>query len=376
MKAYVFKLYHSKKNKHLGSKVNLAGSIYNHLIALHRRYYKLFGKHIGVADIQKHITWLKKTQRFAHWNNLGSQAIQDIAQRIERAYNLFFRNLKHGIKTAPPGFKKVRKYRSFTLKQAGYKLLAGNRIEIMKRVYKYSKSREIGGTIKTLTVKRDALGDFWLCFVVDEEIGLVEVRTGKGVGLDFGLKTFLTTSDAKKIQSPLFMRRASREIKRLSRKVSTKKPGGNNREKARLDRARKHRRIANQRKDYHFKQSHALVAEYAEIFVEDLNIKAMQRLWGRKISDLGHAQFISTLFWVMSKHGTKGAKIDRFYPSSKTCSSCLHVLPELLLSVREWTCPVCGATHDRDVNAAQNILRVGASTLKGESVRLASASCF
>jgi putative transposase len=376
MKAYVFKLYHSKSNRYLGSKINLAGSIYNHLIALHRRYYKLFGQHINGAKMQRHITCLKKTTRFAHWNNLGSQAIQDIAQRIERAYNLFFRNLQHGIKTAPPGFKKVRKYRSFTLKQAGYKLLKGNRIKIMGRVYKYAKSREIGGTIRTLTVKRDKLGDFWLCFVVDEEIEPVDVRTGKSVGLDFGLITFLTTSDAKKIHSPLFMRKASREIKRLSRKVSTKKPGSNNREKARLDLAKKHRNIANQRKDYHFKQAHALVAEYAEIYVEDLNVKAMQRLWGRKISDLGHAQFISILFWIMSKTGVNGAKIDRFYPSSKICSFCLHELPELPLSTREWTCPVCGYVHDRDVNAAKNILRVGASTCKGESVRLASASCF
>jgi putative transposase len=376
MKANVFKLYNSKSIKYIRSKINLAGSIYNHLIALHRRYYKLYGKHINVANIQRHITSLKKTTRFAHWNNLDSQAIQDIAQRIERAYNLFFRNLQHGIKTAPPGFKKVRKYRSFTLKQAGYKLLKENRIKIMGRVYKYAKSREIGGTIKTLTVKRDMLGDFWLCFVVDEEIKPGDVRTGKSVGLDFGLKTFLTTSDAEKIQSPLFMRKASREIKRLSRKVSTKKHGSNNREKARLDLARKHRNIANQRKDYHFKQAHALVAEYAEIYVEDLNMKAMQRLWGRKISDLGHAQFISILFWIMSKNGVNGAKIDRFYPSSKTCSSCLYELSELPLSIREWTCPVCGSVHDRDVNAAINILRVGASTCKGESVRLASASGF
>jgi putative transposase len=376
MKSYIFKIYRSKSNKYLSGKVNLAGSIYNHLIALHRRHYKLFGTSIGIAKIQRHITRLKKTSRFAYWNNIGSQAIQDIAQRIERAYNLFYRNLKHGIKCAPPGFKKVRKYRSFTLKQAGYKLLSTNRIKIMERVYKFTKSREIGGIIKTLTVKRDALGDFWLCFAVDEEIRPVDVRSGKNVGLDFGLKIFLTTSEGEKIESPMVMRQASRKIKRLSRKVSTKKRGSNNREKARLDLARAHRKIAFQRKDYHFKQALALVEKYTEIYVEDLNMKAMQRMWGGKISDLGHAQFLNILFWVMSKHGVHGAKIDRFYPSSKTCSSCLHELTELPLSIREWTCPVCGAVHDRDVNAAINILRVGASTRKGESVRLASASGF
>jgi putative transposase len=374
MKTYIFKLYRAKQNKCLDQKINLAGSVYNHLIALHRRYYRLFGKSLGVARLQRHITRLKKTEHFGYWNDLGSQAIQDIAQRIDRAYKLFFRNLKRGVRTAPPGFKKVRKYHSFTLKQAGYKLLSDNRVIIMGREYKYFKSREIGGKIKTLTVKRDALGDFWLCFVTDEETKPIEARSGESVGLDFGLKTFLTTSNGEKIESPLFMRASARKLQRLSRKLSGKKPGSENRKKARLNLARAHRKIANRRRDFHYKLALELARRYAFVFVEDLNMKAMQKLWGRKISDLGHARFLSILFWEMSKHGTQGLKIARFYPSSKTCSSCLHELPELPLSERKWTCPKCGAKHDRDVNAAQNILRVGASTLRGEDVRLASAS--
>ena len=156
MRTYVFKLYRAKKNKHLSKKINLAGAIYNHLIALHRRYYRVFCKGISAARIQLHITKLKKTKRYAFWNNLGSQAIQDIAQRIDRAYKLFFNNLKRGNRTSPPGFKKVRRYRSFTLKQAGYKLTAGTscsaragEITIMGRKYKFFKSREIVGKKKS-----------------------------------------------------------------------------------------------------------------------------------------------------------------------------------------------------------------------------------
>jgi putative transposase len=376
MRTYSYKLYRAKRNKHLKRRINLAGAIYNHLIALHRRYYRLFGKSPGVVRIQAHITKLKRTRRFGFWNNLGSQAIQDIAQRIDRAYKLFFRNMEKGIKSAPPGFKKVRKYSSFTLKQAGYKFKSGNRLTIMGREYKYFKSRVVEGNIKTLTVKRDALGDLWLFFVTDEDVKPVEARSGKSVGLDFGLKTFLTSSDGEKIESPLFLRRASGKIKKLSRELSGKKRGSGNRMKARFNLARAHRKIANQRKDFHFKLALSLVAQYAFIFVEDLNLKGMQRLYGRKISDLGHARFLDILAWQMRKHGSQGAKIGRFYPSSKTCSSCLRVLPELPLSVRDWTCPECGAAHDRDINAAINIKRVGTSTLKGESVRLASASCF
>ena len=374
MRTYSYKLYTSKKNRHLHSQINVAGCIYNHLIALHKRYYRLFKKGLNVSRLQLHITKLKKLEKYAFWKKLGSQSIQDIAQRIDRAYTLFFRNLKHGIRTSPPGFKKVRKYRSFTLKQAGYKLLDNNKVTILGKTYKYSKSRSINGHVKTLTVKRDVLGDIWLFFVTDEELQSVEAKPGKIVGLDFGLMTFLTTSEAQKIESPLFMRRASTVIKRLSQKLSSKKRGSNNRKKACLELAREHRDITNRRKDFHFKLAHEFAQTYTQVCVEDLNIKAMQRLWGKKISDMGHAQFLNILSWVMRKHGASVVKIDRFYPSSKTCSACGHVLPELSLKTREWACPVCGVVHDRDVNAAVNILRVGASTLKGEDVRLAPAS--
>ncbi|MDR3165820.1 MAG: transposase [Synergistaceae bacterium] len=173
--------------------------------------------------------------------------------------------------------------------------MPGNRVIIMGHEYKYFKSREIGGEIKTLTVKRDALGDFWLFFVTDEEIEPAEARSGESVGLDFGLKTFLTTSDGEKIESPLFVRQASGKIKKLSRKHSKKKRGSRNRHKARLNLARAHRKIANQRKDFHCKLALELVLRFAFIFVEDLNMKAMQRIWGRKISGFGR-QSLSTLY--------------------------------------------------------------------------------
>jgi putative transposase len=125
----------------------------------------------------------------------------------------FFRNLKHGIKTAPPGFKKVRRYKSFTLKQAGYKLINSNRIKIMGQEYKYHKSREIEGTIKTLTIKRDALGDIYLYFVCNQEETEIKSRSGKSVGLDFGLATFLTSSDGNNVEAPLFFKRTVQQSK-------------------------------------------------------------------------------------------------------------------------------------------------------------------
>ena len=123
MKTYCFKLYKAKRNKKLHKVINIAGIIYNHCIALHKRYYRLFKKSLNIYKLQKHLTKLKKIGKFSYFKEVGSQAIQDITQRIDRACKLFFRNLKHKIRTAPPSFKKIRKYKSFTLKQAGWKLL-------------------------------------------------------------------------------------------------------------------------------------------------------------------------------------------------------------------------------------------------------------
>lgn len=373
MKTYCFKLYRAKRNKKLHRSINIAGSIYNHLIALHRRYYRLYGRYLHANRLKKHITKLKKLPKYAYWNKLGSQAIQDIAERIDRAYKLFFRNLEHGIRTAPPGFRKVRRYKSFTLKQVGWKLLAGNQLRLMGQKYKYHQSREIRGIIKTITVKRDPLGDIYLFVVCKTSDRPVGPRSGNSVGLDFGLKTFLTTSDGNKIDSPLFFNQGSTKIKQLGRALSSKKKGSHNRQRARLELARGYKRIANQRKDFHFKLAKELAEKYATICIEDLNLKAMQRLWGRKVSDLGFANFVKILEHQCSKAGTVLVKIDRFYPSSKTCSNCGYIYKELSLKERQWVCPGCSAIHDRDENAATNIHRVGTSTLKGEVVRPAPA---
>jgi len=373
MKTYCFKLYRSKRNTKLYKLINIAGSIYNHLIALHRRYYKLYRKSLNANKLMKHITKLKKQKRFAYWNQLGSQAIQDIAQRIDRAYKLFFQNLKRGVRTAPPSFKKVRRYKSFTLKQAGHWLVEDNRIVIMGNEYKYFKSQNIEGKVKTLTVKRNTLGDIYIYLVCENNASSTEPRSGKNVGFDFGLHTFLKASDGTDVASPMFFKQATKEIRRLCKALSRKKKGSNNRKKAKLALAKAYLRIANQRKDYHFKLAKELAEKYTLICIEDLNIKAMQKLWGKKISDLGHAQFVNTLKHQCSKTGTVVSEIPRFYPSSKTCSDCGYVLDSLSLSTREWTCPGCGMVHDRDFNAARNILRVGASNPWGEKVRPALA---
>ena len=370
IKTYKFKLYRSKKNKYLHQQINISGLIYNHCIALHRRYYRLFGTSLNAYALMKHITKLKKLPKYSHWNLVGSQAAQDIVQRIDKAYKLFFGNLKRKVRTAPPGFKKVKKYSSFTLKQAGWKLLGGNRIKIQGVVYKFSKSREIPADIKTVTVKRDSLGNFWLYFVVEEEIDQsARILTGNSAGFDFGLKVFLTSSDSQEIESPLYYRQAMAELKQAQRKVSSKVKLSNNWRKAKATVTRLYQTVVNKRRDWFFKLAHDLTDRYDQLFFEDLSMKGMQALWGRKIGDLARSEFMDILTYVAATKGKVVHLVNRFYPSSKTCSDCGTVNTALQLSDRRWVCAGCGSIHDRDLNAALNIHREGASSLGLGDVR-------
>ncbi|WP_041740245.1 RNA-guided endonuclease InsQ/TnpB family protein [Calothrix sp. PCC 6303] len=393
MKTLKFKLYQHKRNRFLKRSINAAGIIYNHCIALHKRYYRMWGKHLPSAKLQSHIAKLRKRKEF--WQLVGSQAVQDICQRIEKAYQLFFKHNKKGVR--PPGFKKVKKYKSFTLKQAGYKFLGSNRVKIGSRVYQFWKSREIEGTVKTLTIKRTPLGELFMVVVVltkfdgtetdPADFALdegskpeVEVKTSKIAGFDFGLRTFLTCSNGAEIESPQFLKQSLKILKSASRHHSRKVKGVSfgdatrtaNRERARKNLVRKYEDISNRRRDWFWKLAHELTDKFDILCFETLNLKGMQRLWGRKISDLAFGEFLQILEWVAKKKNKLVVFIDQWYPSSKTCSQCGHVLEKLDLSVREWRCPSCQSVNGRDENAAKNIQAVGASTVSLGDVRQAS----
>jgi putative transposase len=375
MKTYKFKLYQSKKNKHLNQRIDIAGLIYNHCIALHRRFYKLTGKSLNAYALMKHITKLKKLPKYSHWCLVDAQATQDIVQRIDKAYKLFFGNLKRKIRTSPPGFKKVKKYTSFTLKQTGWKLLGGNKVRIQGIVYKFFKSREIPADIKTVTVKRDTLGNLYLYFVAEEETTQnKQAMTGNSAGFDFGLKTFLVASDGSEIESPLYFRQAMTELKKAQQNMARKIKFSGGWKKAQTIVARIYQRVVNKRRDWFFKLAHELTDKFDHLFFEDLNMKGMQALWGRKVGDLARSEFMTILGYVASTKGKIVHLIDRFYPSSKTCSDCGHVYQTLHIKEREWTCQSCGVIHDRDYNAALNIHREGASSLRLGDVRLSQES--
>ena len=361
MKTFCFKLYKAAHNFKLHRQINAAGLTYNHCIKLHKRYYKLFGKFLNPNKLKKHLTKLKKIPKFSYLLEFGSQAVQDVAERINRAFELFFGNLKRKVRCSPPKFKKVRRYKSFTLKQAGWKLDEDNHaLTIKGQSYRYFQSRRISGKVKTVTIKRDSLGDIYVYIVTDAKKIEVETRTGKRVGFDFGLKKFLTASDGKDIASPLFFAKNAKSIAKASRELSRKRKFSNNRRRARLHIARLHKKAANRRHDFHFKLARRLCLEYDTICIEDLNVKALQRLWGRKISDLAFSDFVRILKYEASKLGMVVVEVGRFFASSQLCHCCGAKNPQVKdLKMREWKCPKCGAEHDRDRNAAINILCEG-----------------
>ena len=371
MKTFCFKLYHSDHNYELMRQINAAGLIYNHCIALHKRYYRLYGKYLDKSKLQKHLVKLKKHNRFAYICEIGSQAVQDVTDRIDRAYNLFWSNLKRKKKCSPPKFRKVRRYKSFTLKQAGWKLDEINgKIRIGKKWYGYFQSRKIEGKVKTVTIKRDSVGDIYVYLVCDVQCEQVKPRTGKSIGFDFGLKQFLTGSDGHDIKSPYFFMLNIKTIRKKCRNLSRKKEGSHNRNRARKDLARAYRKMDNQRKDFHFKTARRLCEQYAVICLETLNMKGMARRWGRKVHSLGFYSFVEILKYEAMKLGTQIIFVDRYFPSSQLCSVCGYKNPAVKdLKIREWECPNCHAIHDRDKNAAKNILMAGTSANGGEPVR-------
>ena len=162
MKAYKYKLYKDQDNKYLDQVIDLNGKLYNLCLSRHKKYYKLFKKYLNVYRLQKHLTKLKKLEKFNWISKIPSQSVQEITQRIDNGYKLFFNNKKKKIKTSPPKFKSCKKYKSFVLKTAGFKLLEDNVILINKRKYRYFKSRQIEGKIKRVSISRNTLGEYFV----------------------------------------------------------------------------------------------------------------------------------------------------------------------------------------------------------------------
>jgi putative transposase len=358
--SFRFKLFACKRLKHLHGTIDVSAQIWNHSVALYRRYYRLFKKTLPKAQLQAHLAKLRNG-RFLHWKAVGSQSVQAIVDRLHLAWAAFF---KGDIKR-PPTFRKKIKYRSFTLKQSGFKLLGHGRIKILGRAYRFNQSRPITGLVKTVTVRRDALKDIYLSFSCDQVPQPERApKTGQSAGADFGLKTFLTLSSGERIAAPQPLKTELRHLRKAQRVLSRKQKGSKAQSRARKDVTRVHKRVANVRNDWQWKQARLLVTVFDLLVFETLNIKAMHQIWGRKVSDLGFADFLLKTQWMATKLSKEMVKIDRWKPTTQICHLCHH-RQQMPLDMRTFICGGCGNVEDRDVNSSYNILEAGRSLRSG-----------
>ena len=357
MISYKYKLYRNKRTKHLDAMLSEASFVWNHALALQKRYYRLYGKYINCGRLKAH---------FAHHikrNLLYAQTVQEILERLDASYRRFF---THSARRTPK-FRRASNFPSIVFKQGGYSL-NGNVLTVnsIGKRFKFSLSRPYSGKIKTLTIKRNRLGEYFIIMTFDKSpISLGKTHNGASVGIDFGLKRYMTLSDGTMIDSPQFLRENLSELRRKSRNLSKCVKGSNNFERKRLELVRLYEHIHNMRNDFQWKLAHALCRKYDTIFIEDLVLEGMRRRWGRKMIDLAHGNFVLKLQYVATKYDVVVHKIGRYFASSRMCT-CGKVNEKLRLSERYWTCSVCGKKHDRDLLAANNIYRQGIADLASD----------
>ena len=314
------------------------------------------------------LTDLKRTTH-PHWHALPSQAIEEELKRIDAAYDRFFKKLG-----GRPRIKKRHKFKAIPFAgQAGWSL-KNNRITITFRKwepgkwrfdgvpYTFHNHRQWHGTLVRITLKRDTCGNYSLYIITTYTDFKPLPTTGESVGADFGMKAAsLTLSTGEKKQHPQPFKQSLKQLRTLNKSLSRKVKGSHAWWRCVRLLARLYRKISNQRKDFHWQLSSELCKKFDTIAIETLNLDGnLKRLWGRKVSDLGFYGFIEILKYKCIKHKRLLKQVGQWTATTKPCSDCGFHNQSLTLNDRKpWTCPDCGSHHDRDINAAKNILRAG-----------------
>jgi putative transposase len=321
--------------------------VYNWGLATRKAYYQQHGTGLGFYELKRMLTALKDRETYTWLRDADSQVLQAKIEDLDRAFtNYFAGRAKH------PRFKSRKDQQSIRYPQR-FKF-EGNRIYLPKVGWvKAVFHRPLEGTPKNVTVSKTKSGNYYVSIQCEVEQH-VPIHKGAPVGVDLGLKHFAVLNTGEKVNHPQYLRRAERRLKRLQRRLSRKQTGSRNREKARVLLARQHEHVAFQRQDFLHKLSHRLVTTHSLIKLENLNVCGMVKnhTLAKSISDSGWGMFGRFCAYKAPWHGAAVERIDRFYPSSKTCHVCGLINADLQLHHRFWTCAGCGTEHDRDHNAA------------------------
>lgn len=325
--------------------------LWNNSLNETNRLFKETGKGLSATTMKARIVKLKKD--FPWLKETYSQVLQSAVLNLSGAFVNFF--------------EKRAKYPRFKSKHGRQSIQYPQHVKLLKNCISLPKIGEVKaefhrmyeGKLKTVTVSLNPSGDYYASLLFEIEGDEPEATTeGKAVGVDLGINHFAVTSDGSKFDNPKHLALHERNLKRKQQKLSRQQKGSNTRKKSKRLVALVHQRIANTRKDFLHKLSRRLVNENQVIAVESLNVKSMVKNHNlaKAISDCSWSTFVEMLRYKCEREGKVLIQIDRFFPSSKTCSECLYQIQELPLEVRVWICPNCGTHHDRDINAAINIL--------------------
>jgi putative transposase len=365
-RAYKYRIYPTRQQENLINQIfGCCRFVYNYYLNERQKAYLKDGTSMSYNDCASNLTILKKSEEHSFLKDADSTALQSSLKSLDSAFDGFFRRVKSGKKPGYPKFKSKRSHKqSYTTKNNGSTIkIVDNKIQLPKvGKVKIKLSRPIDGKILSATVSRSASGKCYvsLCCRVEKMDHLP--KTDAVVGLDVGIKDFAISSDHERFENHKYLRTSEKRLAKLQRKLAKQELGSSNWHKTRKKIASLHEKIANQRSDFLHKLSAYLVRKYDIVCLEDLAPSNMVRNHhlAKSISDASWSEFARQLVYKADWYGKTVVKIDRFYPSSQLCSHCGAKWSGTKdLKVRKWTCPACGASLDRDYNAAINILIEG-----------------
>lgn len=337
--------------------------VYNQGLSLRVSEYNA-GNSIGYKETNAMLSSLKKSEEYSWLKEVDSIALQQSLRDLDKAYKNFFAK-----RARFPKFKSKHNHsKSYrTQKVGGNIAVAGNYIKLPKLGYVKARiSMPVNGRINNATIEQVPSGKYFCVLNVDVP-DVFYPNAGCMIGLDVGIKTFYTDSNNCSLLNPKNLARYEKKLIKEQRKLSKRVKGSANWNRQRIKVARIHEKIADQRNDFLHKESTKLVKENQIICIEDLNVKGMVRnhRLAKTISDVSWSKFFDMLEYKAYFYGTEIIRVPRFYPSSQTCNCCGYQNPNIKnLGIREWECPICGTYHDRDSNAAKNILQKGLSLRK------------
>lgn len=362
-KAFKFRLYPNKKQIDLINKTfGCVRFVYNYYLVKREEMYKTQGITLNYVSCSKDLTQLKQANTWL--KEVDKFALQNALKDLDKAFKNFFEG-----RAEYPKFKKKREgYQSYRTTFTNNNIeIRDSRIKLPKLGWvKFAKSRDIEGRILNAVISRTPTGKYFvsICCRIDDVKKLP--KTDKVIGIDLGLKHFLVDSNGSKIEHPRYLIKLEKKLIREQRRFSRKEKGSNNYKKQLLRLAKVYEKIKNQREDFLHKLSSKIINENQVVILEDLKVKNMLRnnTLSKSISDSGWGKLIDMLEYKALWYGRTIVKLDTFYPSSQICSSCGYRNEKIKdLSVREWKCPECKTKHDRDINAAKNILKQGIKCL-------------